>query len=134
MVSTSRMALHTVEQLIVSHVNSGVLQNRNVLMGLATAEVTAKLAFNPHPAEAFALRPVSLHIVIPCIGRRSIFRLLSSLEGQLQPQVSMRPAVMCKASVHFIRERSLLCDPRTKVTSVPKLLPCLHAGLCHSSL
>ncbi|CAL5224084.1 g6710 [Coccomyxa viridis] len=64
----------------------GASVNRHVYLGLDTADMTAKLAYNPHPAELFAIRPVSVHIVVPCIGRRSIFRLLASLKPQLEPQ------------------------------------------------
>ncbi len=67
--------------------SSAIVQNRHVLLGLDTADVTASLAFNFHPAETFAEKSVSLHIIVPCIGRRSIFRLLLSLKSQLEPQV-----------------------------------------------
>ena len=63
------------------------LQEPRLLLGLQSANLTASLAFNLHPVGKFRDRPVSLHIIIPCVGRESIFRMLDSLEPQLEAQV-----------------------------------------------
>ena len=59
-------------------------------MGLSSSNLTAALAYNPHPIFG-RQHPVSLHIIIPCIGRPTIFRLLESLQPQLEPQVMWLP-------------------------------------------
>ena len=56
-------------------------------MGMNSSTLTAGLAYNLHAASFYRPHAVSLHIVIPSIGRESIFRLFSSLEPQLRQQV-----------------------------------------------
>ncbi len=55
-------------------------------MGTGSSFFTVALAYNPHPIFG-RQRAVSLHIIIPCMGRQTIFRLLESLKPQLEPQV-----------------------------------------------
>lgn len=59
-------------------------------MGMRSSSLTAGLAYNLHAPDFFNKRVVSLHIVIPSVGRETIFRLLASLEEQLKEQVRRR--------------------------------------------
>ena len=60
-----------------------------LLMGTRSSNLTATLVYNPHPTEYFKPHRVSLHVLIPSVGRRTIFKLLETLEPQLQPQASI---------------------------------------------
>ena len=123
MVSTNQSAATPVRHRIFLKLSSVGMQNRHVLLGLDTADVTAKLAFNFHPAEMFSIKPVSLHIIVPGIGRRSIFRLLSSLKPQLEPQVIMRPAVVVRHCTQ-IQECCMLCHSRSEANVLNVLFFC----------
>jgi len=56
-------------------------------MGMRSSNLTATVVYNPLPLDGFDPSIVSLHIIIPTIGRTSIFKLLDSLEPQLRQQV-----------------------------------------------
>ncbi|CAL5225566.1 g8405 [Coccomyxa viridis] len=59
------------------------------LLGIKSAEYSGTFVVNPHPTEGFARAPAGIHIVIPTVGRKCIFKLLESLEPQLNSQDSV---------------------------------------------
>ena len=59
-------------------------------MGVGTVDVTAELAFNPHPAEVLAPRLVSVHIIVSCLDRHSI--MLSRLRKDNQAPFFLNPS------------------------------------------
>lgn len=57
-----------------------------VITGGSNASDIAGVVIFRHPKADPGQRPISLHVVVPTIGRKSIFRLLDSIAPQLQPQ------------------------------------------------
>lgn len=57
------------------------------LIGIDTADTSGVVVFNPNPGLGMHdIRPVSLHILIPSVGRPEIRRLLDSISDQIQDQ------------------------------------------------
>ena len=57
-------------------------------MGTRSSNHTATLVYNAHSTFESQADEVALHIIIPTVGKHSIFTLLESLAPQLRVQVS----------------------------------------------
>lgn len=65
-----------------------ILQMRRSLIGTRTADTSGVVVFNPTPGLSIQHdnRPVSLHVLIPTMGRPEIWRLLDSIKEQIEYQ------------------------------------------------
>ena len=112
-------------------------QEERLLMGMQSSSLTAGVAYNLHAPSFYKPHSVSLHIILPSVGRETIFRMLDSLEPQLKDQVRPAECGMPAAQQESAPSASsgvLRETPGRGAHFFNIQHPALTAGLCHRGL